>query len=236
MNEHIVDTSERVTLIGGGEVSARDLELAMTHAPILVAADSGADAALAQGKLPRAVIGDFDSLSDAARGRIPAERLHHVPEQESTDFDKALRSIRAPLVLAVGFLGARVDHQLAAFNVLARRSGTPCVLIGAEELVLAAPPRIALALTAGDVVSLFPMRPVTGRSTGLAWPIDGLDFTPDGRIGTSNRAEGSVVLEFDGPGMLLILPRRALGPVMAALTPPGSAARPSSGPVPGSAG
>jgi len=30
------------------------------------------------------------------------------------------------------------------------------------------------------------MAAVQGRSGGLRWPIDGLPFAPDGRIGTSN--------------------------------------------------
>ncbi|QEW19308.1 Thiamine pyrophosphokinase [Marinibacterium anthonyi] len=234
MNAKIVATSERVTLVGGGEISAGDLELALAHAPVLVAADSGADVALTQGHVPQAVIGDFDSLSDATRRRIPPRQLHHIAEQDSTDFDKALRSIDAPLVIAVGFLGARVDHQLAVFNVLVRRAGSPCVLLGAEEVIFAAPRQVALPTQDGDTVSLFPMREATGRSTGLAWPIDGLHMSPWGRVGTSNRATGPVTLDFDGaveapfgepgePGMLVILPRRRLEGVLTALTcpPPG---------------
>lgn len=195
----------------------QDLDFALSVAPDLVAADGGAEATLAQGKLPQAVIGDFDSLSDTTRALVPADRLHHIAEQESTDFDKALRSIAAPLVLAVGFLGKRVDHQLAVFNVLVRRADRRCVLLGEDEVIFAAPPRIALPLEEGDVVSLFPMRRVTGRSTGLTWPIDGLEMQPDGRVGTSNRAEGPITLEFDAPGMLVIVPRRALPAVITAL-------------------
>ena len=58
---------------------------------------------------------------------------------------------------------------------------------------------------------------MTGRSQGLRWPIDGLDFAPSGRIGTSNEVTGPVVLVFDGPGMLVITPREALEQVSAAL-------------------
>ncbi|MGB2893545.1 MAG: thiamine pyrophosphokinase, partial [Albidovulum sp.] len=65
-------------------------------------------------------------------------------------------------------------------------------------------------LTAGTRVSLFPMAAVAGRATGLRWPIEGLDFRPDGRIGTSNQAEGPVDMAFARPGMLVILPRAAL--------------------------
>ena len=217
MENIIVVTTKRVTLVGGGDLRPRDLEEALAHAPLLVAADSGADAALAQGRVPDAVIGDFDSLSDNARQTLPPDRLHQISEQESTDFDKALRNISAPLVLAVGFLGARVDHQLSVLNVLVRRTDRPCILIGATEVIFATPPRLDIDLLDGDVVSLFPMCQVTGRSTGLVWPIDGLDLRPDGRVGTSNQAKGRVTIEPDGPGLLTVLPRHALPAALTAL-------------------
>lgn len=210
METAIVHATAPITLVGGGDLGASDLAEALALAPRLVAADGGAAAALAAGHVPEAVIGDFDSLPPEARDRIPPQRLFPVREQDSTDFDKALRSISAPLVLAAGFLGARIDHQLAAFNTLVRLADRPCILIGAGEIVLHVPDRISLPVRGGDVVSLFPMRPVTGRSWGLEWPIDGLELAPDGRVGTSNRANGPVTLEMDGPGLLAILPRARL--------------------------
>src|SRR6056297_1347169 len=122
----LVDSAEPVTLLGGGEASPADVEEALSHAPLLVAADSGAALALDLGHLPEAVIGDMDSLPEAVRAALPAARIHRIAEQESTDFDKALRSVRAPLVLGVGFLGRRLDHQLANFNVLSRRPERRC--------------------------------------------------------------------------------------------------------------
>ncbi len=218
MQKPIVASNHNITLIGSGDLAPRDLAEALSLAPVLVAADSGADAALAQGHVPDAVIGDFDSLSDAARAALPPDRLHQITEQESTDFDKALRHVAAPLMLAVGFLGARIDHQLAVLNVLARRSDRACILLGGDELIFAAPPQLTVALDPGDIVSLFPMRRVTGRSQGLTWPIDGLILEPHGRVGTSNRAEGAMTLDIDGPGLLVILPRRVLPAAMAALS------------------
>ena len=182
----------------------------------------GAGAALAAGHVPEAVIGDFDSITEADKARIPDERLFHIAEQDTTDFEKALSRIAAPLVLAVGFLGARVDHQLAALNVLVRQAAQPCVLIGKHEVIFHLPLSLHLDLARGDVVSLFPMAPVTGRSTGLDWPIDGLHFAPHDRVGTSNRAQGPARIETEGPGLLAILPReRLLQVIDAFITPPG---------------
>lgn len=218
MNAPIVQSTHGVTLAGGGPFSARDLKIALARAPLAVAADSGADRLLRLGILPEAVIGDMDSISVEARAEIPVERQHLVAEQVTTDFDKALRLVEAPLVLALGFAGARLDHGLAAFSTLIARAERRCILIGPQDLAFAAPPRLELAVAPGEAVSLFPMTQVTGRSEGLEWPIAGLDFAPDGMIGTSNRAVARrVVLEFDRRGMLVILPRRRLDAAIRAL-------------------
>ena len=218
MNSPIVQSTRGVTLAGGGPFSARDLKLALKRAPVAVAADSGADRLLRYGTIPEAVIGDMDSISDRARAEIPVDRQYLVAEQVTTDFDKALRLIEAPLVLALGFAGARLDHGLAAFTTLIARSEQRCILIGPQDVAFAAPPRLDLALKPGEPLSLFPMAPVTGRSDGLEWPIAGISFAPDGMIGTSNRVVSRrVVLEFDRRGMLVILPRRRLDAAIRAL-------------------
>jgi thiamine pyrophosphokinase len=220
MNPHIVDSPDGVTLVGGGPVQGRMLGMALRRAPVLVAADGGADRALAAGHLPVAVIGDFDSLSAEARRRIPAEAQHVIAEQDSTDFDKALRSIAAPFVLALGFAGARIDHGLAVFNTLIRYPERVCIVLGAEDAVFLCPPDITLRLQVGDRLSLFPMGAVRGTSSGLRWPIDGIAFAPDGPVGTSNEVSAPTVrLRVDAARLLVILPRRRLDAALHALVP-----------------
>jgi thiamine pyrophosphokinase len=215
MNRPIVDSADAVTLIGGGPVAMRDYRAACALAPVLVAADGGGDRALALGGVPVAVIGDMDSLSAMGRARLSGV-IHPIAEQDSTDFDKALRHIRAPFVLGLGLLGGQVDHELAAISVLVRRAGVACLLVGRQDVIFAAPPVMQMDLRAGDRFSLFPLAPVTGRSTGLKWPIDGIGFAPGGRGGTSNMATGPVRLEIDAPGMLVIVPRARLVQAIAA--------------------
>lgn len=219
MKAQIVQSLDPVTLVGGGDASPADLDYALAQAPVLVAADGGAGLALRCGRMPDAVIGDLDSLRAQDRARIPVTHLHQITEQDSTDFDKALRSIAAPVVVGVGFLGGRLDHQLAVLNALVRYPDRACVLVGQGEVVFHVPDQIALDLEAGDLVSLFPMAPVQGRSTGLVWPIDGLALSPDGRVGTSNRAQGPVQLHMEGSGLLAMVPRARLSVIMQAIAP-----------------
>ena len=173
MNHPIVDSSDGVTLVGGGPVSPALMRLALARAPRIVGADGGADRILALGHMPEAVVGDFDSISSAARARL-AGKLFPVAEQATTDFD--------------------------------------------QDVVFLCPPEMRLRMRRGDRLSLWPLAAVTGRSTGLEWPIDGINFAPDGMIGTSNRVTApDVLLKMDAPGMLAILPRNRLDAALTAL-------------------
>ena len=219
MKGEIVQSQGGITLVGGAPVSPALFRMAIQRAPRIVAADGGADRCLAHGAEPEAVIGDMDSVSPRARAILGAARFHSIAEQDSTDFDKVLRSVRAPFTIGVGFLGARVDHTLAVFNVLARRREI-CVLLGAQDVVFQAPvgKRVTLQMRAGDRFSLFPMMPVHGVTEGLEWPIDGLELSPGGQTSTSNRVTaGPVCVQAAGPGLLVIVSRGRLDQVLAGL-------------------
>ncbi len=215
-NGTIIRSNGPIGLFGGGQIGPDDLNLVLNRVTTVVAADGGAAVLVDSGRLPDAVIGDFDSLESTIKDRIPDDRLFPIREQDSTDFDKALRSVQAPLVLGAGFLGRRLDHQLAVLNTLVTYQDRACVLFGEHEVVFHAPPKISLAIAPGDIVSLFPLARVTGRSNGLEWPIEDLIFEPNGQVGTSNRALSEVELHMDGPGLLVMVPRNALDQVMQA--------------------
>lgn len=205
----IVDCKSPLTLVGGGKLGKHDLSRARKIGGKVVAADGGANAALSQGIRPDAVIGDFDSIDDHTRTTLQADTLHYIEDQDTSDFDKCLSNIAAPLILGVGFTGARIDHQLANFNTLVRFPTRRCILLGEGDIAFLPPPSFFLDLEPGTPVSLFPFGAVEGTSEGLKWPISGLNFNPDGRIGTSNEAMGPVSLFLTSPKMLMILPETA---------------------------
>ena len=218
MSKLLINSDKPVVFLGAGELRPEILAEALTYARQIFAADGGAIAALAAGHVPELVIGDLDSIDPATRAALPADRLLEVTEQETTDFQKLAARVRAPVALAVGFTGGRLDHTLAVMNALVAETGRGVVVIGTEDICFHVPDRLTLDLPAGTRVSLFPMRRVEGRQRGLRWPLDGLVFDPAGRIGTSNEALGGPVeLEFSGPGMLVILPRAQLAHAVAAL-------------------
>ena len=204
-----------VTLVGAGALDRSMVEATQRFAPVLIAADSGADRLAEMRLSPRAVIGDMDSVADPEHWRAGPAAFVHLAEQDTTDFEKCLYATEAPFYLAVGFTGRRIDHTLAVFHTLLRYPQKRIVLIGEHEVCALAPPGVTLrlAVTPGARVSIYPLLPVTAtHSRGLAWPIDGMALAPGGRIGTSNQASQPVIeIAFDGPGALVMLERAALG-------------------------
>ncbi|MCY4305908.1 MAG: thiamine diphosphokinase [Aestuariivita sp.] len=218
MTSKVIEFEDLTTLVGAGAVQQDDLKMLLNVAPRLVAADGGAKHALAINVIPDAVIGDFDSFSSDCHNRIPNDQKYHVGEQDSTDFEKTLSRISAPLIFGIGFTGPRIDHQLAAFSCLIRFAHQRCILIDSVQVIFLCPPEVEILCGQNTLISLFPMVPLSAESTGLYWPLDGLKLGPDQVIGTSNCTERSkVCLRVNRPGLLVILRRKNWACVMNAL-------------------
>jgi len=210
-----------VTVVGAAVPGRASVEAAHRHAPVLIAADGGADRLEAMRLAPKAVIGDMDSIAEPERWRAGPSAFVHLAEQDSTDFEKCLYATEAPFYLAVGFTGQRVDHTLAVFNSLLRYAGKRIVVLGEHEVSTLARPgeTLRLKVTPGSRVSIYPLQPVRAtHSRGLQWPIDGLDLAPGARIGTSNQAtQPTIELAFDAPGALVMLQLESLASLVRAV-------------------
>lgn len=221
-----------VTLVGGGAIDWSAFHAAQALARTVIAADGGAnmfraEAGLFGGASPlAAVIGDMDSvLALEDWRRLEDCDVIPIAEQDTTDLQKCLYTVEAPLYLGVGFLGRRFDHSLAAAHALLAYAHRRVVLISAEDVVFLAPQHWRATLAPDDRVSIYPLRHVRGvRSSGLRWPIDNLAMEAGAQIGTSNAAAASeVAAEFDRVGALIILDRNRLGAAIESLTRPAPA-------------
>jgi len=211
-----------VVLVGGGDVDAGHL-LAWGRLYPVIAVDSGADEARAHGLEPEAITGDMDSISSP--DAFPRSRILPTPDQDQTDFAKALTLLDAPLILCLGFLGRRFDHALAAINTLTRARQDRVVLIGPNDAIVFRRGNTDLHLAPGSRISIWPMGAQSFLgSKGLEWPLDGLHMAPGGAIGTSNRVtqgDGEVRIKAspDGGGYLIITPLDAVTRLIAAVAP-----------------
>lgn len=218
MNMRSLNFTTGVTLLGGGDVAPGALEAAMARAHALVCADGGANQLASDGPRPSAVIGDLDSLAEAARWRARlGDDLIHVEEQDSTDFEKCLHRINAPFIIGVGFLGGRIDHELGVLSAMVA-DDRAIILMGARDAICATGGSIKVELTPGDRFSLFPIRPVSVISSqGLAWPVDGMALSGGGMISVSNQVQSSPVsVTFEENGAVAIAPVDRLDQIIAA--------------------
>lgn len=224
MNQLPIRFDTGVTLVGAGALDRAMVEAARSLAPVLIAADSGADRLSAMRLKPRAVIGDMDSISDPDRWRTSPAVFVHLAEQDTTDFEKCLYATEAPFYIAVGFTGGRTDHTLATFHTLLRYPDKRVVVLGEHEVSALAPAGqiLRLKVTPGARVSIYPLLPVTAtHARGLAWPIDELAMAPGRQIGTSNEATQPMIeIAFDGPGALVMLERESLASLVGEISNP----------------
>lgn len=199
-----------VLLVGNGPVEEAMVALALHHCGAVVAADGGAESAVDLGLELAAIIGDMDSCPVDFPVNSKTQIIE-INDQSTTDFEKCLDVIEAPIIIGVGFLGGRLDHELAALNTLA---GSPqnVVLIGEEDLVFKLRPHSELTLPLGTRISIFPYGTGEGIiSNGLAWPLTGQPLAPDGAVSISNRtvAKDIEIWAKDTP-LLCVLPRTYL--------------------------
>lgn len=200
-----------VTYLGAGPAPGPVIQAALAAAPILVAVDGGVSHAAAIPVRPTRILGDLDSQPKALPEGFEDIPVTHIAEQESTDFDKALRTVPADLAIGVGFLGGRVDHELACFHTLMRYAHRRVLLLSETDVVTLAAPRGVMRLAVDTRLSFFPLQPVRVTSTGVRWPLTAEWLDPRDRIGTSNLVmAGRVTLETSDPGCLIIAPAECL--------------------------
>lgn len=225
MTEFPLRTRTPVTIVGGGPFDREGLAEAGALAPMLVAADGAADKLASLGAKPDLIVGDMDSLADATAWQARGVPVRHLAEQETTDFEKCLTSVAAPLYVGLGLVGGRIDHTLAVFHAMLRHALRPTVLIGEQEVLTLVPAGkwLRVPVTPGSKVSLFPVAEATGLgSEGLRWPIEGLVFRAGHQIGTSNIADAPEIgVHIDRPGTLLTVERSALAALARALSSEG---------------
>jgi len=171
-----------VVVAGGDPIAPTDVE-ALPADALVIAADSGLDAAIANGISVDLVVGDLDSASPQAierarRAGVPIDQ--HPIDKDATDLELALAAAvgsGAVEILVLGGYGGRLDHLLANALLLVAPmlDGITVVWRVGRTTVAPARPGVAVELDGepGDRVSLLPVGgSADGVTTeGLAWPL-----------------------------------------------------------------
>lgn len=170
-------------------------------APRVIAADGGLGVCLDAGRMPDAVIGDFDSLAPPMLERAReagAKIIRHPVAKDASDLDLALAYARETGSDAVRFTAAftgRLDHTLAALGTLlaaadlAGRLEEP----GSDGYALHAihQPSVVLSARPGQLMSIFAFdRETVVSIDGVRYPLVSRPLPVLSSLGLSNVALG----------------------------------------------
>ncbi len=194
-------------VLGGQDVDDRLFKSWALASDILVAADAGADLALQHGHVPDAIVGDLDSVSEAALAS--GAEIYKFEDANTTDCDKLLAWIEAQGydgIDLIGVEGDRIDHVLATLGSCAK-SRLKIRLVLREGLGHVLRPGFhRLKTSPGDRVSLLPISDSAGvTATHVQWPFDQARLALGGFVSVSNIALGGELEVSLESGALLVV-------------------------------
>jgi thiamine pyrophosphokinase len=163
---------------------------------LVVAADGGADHALALGLRVDVAIGDFDSITSeglAALERAGARVERHPVAKDATDLELALDAavaLEPRRIVVVGGVDGRLDHLLGELLLLGSEAYAAFevdALLGPATIHVVRGERL-LSGEVGELVTLLALHgPAHGVVTeGLEYPLRGETLAPGSSRGLSN--------------------------------------------------
>ncbi|MCL1665385.1 thiamine diphosphokinase [Elizabethkingia ursingii] len=155
------------------------------------------------------ISGDFDSYEESEK--IVSEKLIHTPDQNKTDFHKALEIIIEKGFYEVdvyGGSGGEQDHYLGNLTVAYLfRNKMEITFYDEYSKYFFIPNEFEAQNVLGKIVSLVPY-PVAENvvTRGLNWPLFGEELSMTGRIGTRNFAvEDTFTCSYSNGAILLFI-------------------------------
>ncbi len=197
-------TTSIAVIVAGGESPPAAAIASLPDNAIIIAADSGLDHVLAAGLHPDLLVGDLDSVSNAAlewarTAGIPIQEFS--PDKDATDTELAIAAalaMGAEQVILLGGGGDRLDHSIGAITALGNTSLAACTSVsarwGTAEIHMLHGPRAAtLAVRIGATFSLLALH---GTCTGVElrearWPLTNAELHPGSSLGVSNTTTAS---------------------------------------------
>ncbi|MGD9750019.1 MAG: thiamine diphosphokinase [Acidimicrobiia bacterium] len=189
--------ADRVLVFAGGDrCRPEDLDGLPADA-LVVAADSGAEHAVALGWSVDVLVGDLDSIGPELAARLEAAgtRVLRLPEaKDQTDLALALDTaagLGARSITVVGGHGGRLDHLLANVALLAADEYAGVAVdarLGPARVTIVRNGRRPLTGRHGDLVTLLATGGAAlGVSTGgLLFPLTDAELRPGSSRGVSN--------------------------------------------------
>lgn len=205
---------DTILIFAGGDLPEADLADEVPSADLILAADSGYDAAVHLGFRVDVLIGDLDSV---AASPIPDHVVieRHPVDKDQTDLDLALElAMREDpsRVMVVGGTGGRFDHEISTVALLCSdrwSSVEELDWVSSRGRAHVVRRRRILHGDVGATVTLVPIGgAVTGLSTtGLQWELIGDDLEPGSTRGVSNVMRAPIAdIHLESGCLLVVFP------------------------------
>lgn len=207
-------------VVAAGDPETQNLPPEATTASV-IAADGGADLALALGLRVDLVIGDLDSITQRAKSLLQSRDKPFVrldPDKDLTDLEAALELAVGRLdaqlsgdpkrIVVIGGHGGRLDHlagNLAAFDSVPGDISLEAWM--GTDVLFVVRSRLDVALNLGSTVSILARTDSIVTTQNLLWPLNSYLLRPDSTLGLSNRSTGqSVSIEVESGLCHVIVP------------------------------
>jgi thiamine pyrophosphokinase len=163
-------------IVAGGEFPTGPLPLEILQsAPYVVCCDGAADHYIATGRIPDAIVGDGDSISEGIRRKFE-HLLHIISEQETNDQTKAVRFLVEKgmrRIAIVGATGKREDHTIGNISLLIEYARNGCDVCSFTDHGVFIPCNGTTThkCRKGQQVSIFSITAKNLSAEGLLYPI-----------------------------------------------------------------
>lgn len=178
-------------------------------ADYIICADGGANHARRLRIKPDIILGDLDSITPSTRKYFHDVEILYIPDQCSTDLEKAVRLCIANNIASVDILGAtgsRIDHStgsLGCFKKFGKR--IEMRIHDTNGTISAVRKSTHLKVRKGEKISLIPLERCIGITTkNLLYPLKNESLELGVREGTSNQATAKHLSISVKKGMLLL--------------------------------
>lgn len=204
---------KKAIIIANGEIPAKGLlsKLRILGYSEIYCADGGANSAFKLKLIPKAIIGDLDSVDEEVlkfyEGKTEIVKLDR---QDDTDVEKVLKYLikrRYSNVVLLGATGDRLDHSFGNVGLLLKYSNRLDVkLIHKKSVAQVIAGKNRFETEIGETISLFGFDSKTKfKSKGLKYPLKNITLRFGEREGTSNEAsKEEVELDITGGKALLV--------------------------------
>lgn len=160
------------------------------------------------------LIGDFDNDShdfSALTVKFPELKIFHIPEQDSTDFEKGIRyalSSGHQNIIVLWATGLRADHFITNCANLIRFDSTAGIsIVDDYSIIYALPSKFKKWYPKKTIISLIPIQQVRQiSSVNLKYPLNGLEMQLGIQNGNSNEVveDGFVEINFEEGSLLMM--------------------------------